>query len=173
MGMIIRLDDTYVATFIDLFNLRFRPAHSRSRRSPLYGGIAEMTALQREFQIFREGRLFVTSAALLGLGGLTNDPAKNRWFELLGQLPDYRSDRWPQENGDQRIVRALISNFDRARPLPCFMRAHDGREDDASRVVVRERDTPLFYLERVTFLTISLPMRPETLQGEQARRRRG
>jgi hypothetical protein len=137
-----------------------------------------MAALQREFQIFREGRPFVASAALLDVGGLAydparnrwlaNDPAKDRWFELLSELPTYRSDRSPAENGDQRIVNALIANFGKAEPSPCFMRGHDGREPDASRVIVLENHTPLFYFDRTQYLTISLPMRPP----EQPRARR-
>ncbi len=161
MGVGVRPDDIYIFTFLDLFNLRFGPAEASRPGSRNYGGIAEMAALQREFQIFKEGRPFVTSAALLGLGGLLNNPAKNRWFEVLGELPKFASDR-PEENGDQRIVNALIANFKKAHPLPCVMRAHDGRESGASRVFVAESDTPLFYFNQPQSLTISLPMRPST-----------
>jgi hypothetical protein len=161
MGMVIRIDDTFIPTFIDIFNLRFGPALESTQGSPLYGGIAEMQALQREFQIFRVGRPFVDAAMLLGLGGFLNNPAKNRWFELLRLLPNFESDR-PGENGDQRIVNALIVNFDKEPPLPCHMRTHDGRGPNASRVIVTEDGTPVFYIDRVRFLTISLPMRPAT-----------
>ena len=67
----------------------------------MYGGISEMAALQREFQIFKEGRPFAQSAALLGLGGLMNNRAENRWLDLLTDLSTYDSDV-DGENGDQR-----------------------------------------------------------------------
>ncbi len=159
MGIGISEEDLYVATLLDLFNLRFGPSLADDPHASNYGGVAEMAALQREFQIFREGRPFVESAKLLGLGGLANNPMKNWWFEQLAKLPHFESDR-PDESGDRRIVKALITNLDQARPQPCLMRAHDGRAEGASRVLVSERSSPLFYVDDLDYLVISLPMRP-------------
>lgn len=188
MGMILREDDVYIASFIDLFNLRFAPAQdagSTPGNPPprmwdsqttggdpgawLFGGIAEMAALQREFQIFRAGRPFWQSAALLGVGGFANNGAKNRWLSLLMWLTTCKSDN-PAENGDQRIVNALIANLGKPQPLPCYMQAHDLRDTDGDRVIVRENDRPLFYIDR-TFLTISLPMAPRTSPTPAPRKR--
>jgi hypothetical protein len=156
VGALMKQDDIFIGTFLDLFNLRFAPTQGVGEA--VYGGIAEMVALQREFQIFKKNRPFVDSAALLGLGGLTNNTAKNRWLTLLRELANYDSNK-PGENGDQRIVNALIANLSAKEPLPCFMRAHDSRVADQRRVIVLENDAPIFYLDQ-KYLTISLPMRP-------------
>jgi hypothetical protein len=161
MGFLMKDDDIYIPSLLNLFNLRFGPAQGSWERSPLYGGILEIAALQREFQIFRVGRPFAQSAALLGLGGLTNNQTKNRWLELLTDLATYDSDE-AGVNGDQRIVGALIANFNTESPKPCFMEAHDSRKEDARRVFVRDNDTPLFYIEEPKYLTISLPMKPRS-----------
>jgi hypothetical protein len=55
------------------------------------GTIEEMTALQKEFQIFQEGRSFKDSVRILNLGGLWNWAAKNRYYKVLeywGGCPD-------------------------------------------------------------------------------------
>ena len=157
MGALMAEDDIYIGPLFDLFNLRFGPEQSDHELTA--GGVSEIKALQDEFEIFQEGRTFVESAKLLGLGGLHNNRAKNRWFSLLTWLARVPSDQ-DGENGDQRIVNALIKNFARKAPLPCFMKAHDSRDPSGYglRVVVRE-DKPIFYIER-TYLTISLPMAP-------------
>lgn len=158
MGMIIEPHEIYLGTFFDRFNIRFGPPMPARPSVWHAGGIVEVAALQREFEIFREGRRFLESAALLGLGGLAGGPAKDRWLEYLGRLPEMRSDR-PDVQGDQRIVRAIVENLRQDRPLPCFMQAYDGRTREPGLVLVAEQ-RPVFYLESVTFLTISLPMRP-------------
>jgi len=158
MGMLIIVHEIYFGTFFDRFNQRFGPAQPGGRSVWQSGGVDEITALQKEFEIFKIGRKFIESAALLGLGGLMKSPAKDRWYEYLAKLPDMRSDD-PSVSGDQRIVGAMIANFAKQKPLPCFMRACDGREREPGFVMVVE-DFPLFYLESVRFLTISLPMRP-------------
>lgn len=145
MGAYMKEDDIYIGTFLDLFNIRFA-----ATLFGVFGGIAEMVALQREFKIFRRNRPFSHSAALLGLGGINNDQAKNRWMELLRNLPD---------NGDQKIANALVANFKKKKPLPCYMRAHYSHPKSENRVIIIDDDAPLFYLEQ-TYLTISLPMAP-------------
>jgi hypothetical protein len=157
MGALMAEDDIYIGPLFDLFNLRFGPEQRDLELTA--GGVSEIKALQDEFEIFQEGRPFVESAKLLGLGGLHNNRAKNRWFSLLTWLAKVPSNE-DGENGDVRIVNALIKNFARTPPLPCFMKAHDSRDPDGYglQVVVRE-DKPIFYIER-TYLTISLPMAP-------------
>jgi hypothetical protein len=162
MGARMLDDDIYIGTVLELFNLRFGLEQEERGFS---GGVSEMTALQREFRVFRQGRTFADSAKLLGLGGLHNNRAKNRWFTLLGDLPNLSSNR-EGEDGDKRIVNALIANFDTSAPLPCFMKAQDSRPEKEGdpRVLVFERDTPIFYIDK-TYLTISLPMKPRKLGG--------
>lgn len=155
MGALMAEDDIYIGPLFDLFNLRFGPEQRDHELEA--GGTSEIKALQDEFDIFQPGRTFVESAKLLGLGGLHNNRAKNRWFSLLTWLAKVPSDQ-DGENGDQRIVNAMIKNFARKSPLPCFMKAHDSRGPDGLRVIVRE-DNPICYIDR-TYLTISLPMAP-------------
>ena len=158
MGLVIDPHEIYFSTFIYRFNMRFGPPMPTRGSVWHAGGIVEVAALQREFEIFRTGRPFLQSAALLGLLGLDNGPAKDRWIEYLTKMPKMRSDA-AEMQGDQRIVEAIIDNLRRENPLPCFMRAYDGRTREPGLVVITE-ERPVFYLESVTFLTISLPMRP-------------
>jgi hypothetical protein len=150
MGARMLDDDIYIGSFLDLFNVRFAPTPF-SGTAEFFGGIQEMTELQKEFKIFRPKRPFSEGAALLGLGGLNNARAKNRWRDLLENLPD---------DGDQKIADALAANFKKEHPLPCYMTAHDLRPKGENVVKVYEGDRPLFYLEQ-TYLTISLPMAPK------------
>jgi hypothetical protein len=165
MGFYMKEDDIYISSLIDLFNLRFAPVpfSTELKRESLYGGIEEMAALQKEFEIFRKGVPFSDSAALLGLGGLYSARAKNRWFTLLGNLPD---------KGDQKIADALAANFRKRPPLPCYMCAHffEGPKSDKNRVIINE-GAPLFYLEQ-TYLIISLPMAPRQLGAARKKRKK-
>lgn len=158
MGMRINPHEIYFGSFFEHFNMRFGP--SDPVQDPVWrsGGIAEIAALQKQFQIFRPDRPFVESASLLGLGGLLSGPAKDRWIEYLTRLPRMASDD-PAQTGDQRIVMALAQNLEAKSPLPCFMQAHDGRKREPGHVEIHE-GSPVFYLEPVRFLTIHLPMRP-------------
>ena len=164
MGALMAEDDIYIGPLFDLFNLRFGPEQKDHEHTA--GGVSEIKALQDEFEIFQDGRPFVESAKLLGLGGLHNNRAKNRWFSLLTWLAKVPSDQ-DGETGDERIVNALIKNFARKPPLPCFMKAHDSRGPDGLKVIVRE-DKPIFYIER-TYLAISLPMAPSVPPGAKGK----
>jgi hypothetical protein len=169
MGARINPHEIYIGSLLEPFNLRFGPAYPAVATPWLSGGIVEIAALQREFSIFRAGRPFLESAALLGLTGALYSPAKERWVGYLAKLPEMKSDN-PAESGDQRIVNALLANFDRdGGPLPCFMQAHDGRRVEPGLVTVAP-GVPLFYLESVQFLTIQLPMRPERPDAAAAAR---
>ena len=92
MGMRMLSHEIYFVTFFDRFNIRFGPPTPDRASVWQSGGIAEIAALQREFEIFRETRTFLESAALLGLGGLVSGPAKDRWLEYLARLPKMKSD---------------------------------------------------------------------------------
>ena len=161
MGARMLEDDIYIGSFLDLFNVRFAPTPF-SGAAEFYGGIEEMTALQKEFEIFRPKRPFSTSAALLGLGGIYNARAKNRWLDLLQHLPD---------DGDQKIADALVANFEKKYPLPCNMQAHDSRPKGENVVRIVESDDPLFYLEQ-EYLTISLPMAPRPAPAKKAKKKK-
>jgi hypothetical protein len=167
MGAYMKEDDIYIGTFLDLFNLRFAPVPFSDEldRDALYGGIDEMIKLQAEFKIFKRGRRFSESAAILGLGGFYNARGKNRWFTLLSRLP---------RNGDYQIADALVANFRRRRPLPCYMRAHFlvDFKSDQDRVIITEAEEPLFYLEQ-QYLIFSLPMapRPKLTRGAKKKKK--
>jgi hypothetical protein len=163
MGARMIEDDIYIGTFLDLFNVRFAPTPFSINPETAYGGIDEMANLQEEFKIFKPKRPFSESAALLGLGGIYSARAKNRWLDLLRNLP---------EDGDQKIADALVANFKRKQPLPCYMRAHDLRTKGENKVVIAESDDPLFYLEQ-EYLTISLPMAPKPREtGKKAKKKK-
>lgn len=166
MGARIDQHEIYFGSFFEMFNKRFGPSFPVDDPSTWRaGGIAEIAALQTEFELFKHGRPFVKSAALLGLTGTSYGPPKDRWVYYLEKLPRMSSDQ-AGVNGDHRIVTALMDNFKReGGPLPCLMQPHDGRRVAPGLVTVSV-GRPLFYLESVEFLTISLPMRPSSQPGE-------
>jgi hypothetical protein len=166
MGAFMREDDIYIESLFDLLNLRFAPA-PRPRAREWLGGIEEIAALQQQFDIFQQGRSFKDSVALLNAGGFWNWRAKKRWYDLLSILNELPSNRAGQ-NGNDAIVNALITNLAAANPLPVYFKAHDGREDE--RVLIRDRDRPLFYLQQ-DYLTVSIPLRPRATGGARRRQR--
>lgn len=170
MGLVLAAHEIYFVTFFDRFNARFGPRAPGQQSIWHSGGIVEIAALQKEFEIFRKGRPFLESAALLGLTGQIGGHAKDRWLEYLIKLPKMKSDR-DGINGDQRIVDALVENLARRNPRPCHMQAYDGRTREPGLVLVTE-ERPVFFAEGVTFVTISLPMRPEAPKGSTTRRPR-
>lgn len=156
MGDIMREDDICIPGLLDLLNLRFAP----NPEPKWLGGIDEMVALQKEFRIFREGRSFRDSAAILNMGGFWSSRAKTRWYDLLDGLKKCQSNIAGQ-NGDESVVKALIDDLASRRPLPVYFGAHDFRED--RRVLIGNKETrrPIFYIEK-DYLTISLPMKPRS-----------
>ncbi len=156
MGQLMKEDDCFIGSLLENFNLRFAPANGIGPEN--YGGIDEMVALQREFEVFKPGRSFRDSAAVLNLCGLYSPRARNRWYSLLADLHSYPSNVDGQ-NGDVCIVHALIANLTATKPLPVYFMAHDSRVADQRRVLVGHNAQPLFYLAQ-PYLTISLPMKP-------------
>jgi len=165
MGWIMKEDDIYIGSLLDLLNLRFAPSPGDGQE--WFGGIDEIVALQKQFRIFQRKRSFKDSVALLNLGGLWSARAKNRWYALLEDLDSYKSNV-DGMNGNDRIVHAIIENLASADPLPIYFKAHDSRASEAAkRVIAGEEARPLFYLEQ-NYLTISLPMKPRSSRSRNA-----
>jgi hypothetical protein len=144
-----------IGSMLDELNVRFAPPQGREKT---YGGIEEMAALQKEFKIFKKGRPFSLSAAVLNLGGWNND-AKNHWQDLLGNLHRHPSNKG-RLNGDEAIVASLVKNLASRNPLPVHFTSHDMRQGkESERVLITDKAQPIFYIER-DYLVISLPMKP-------------
>jgi hypothetical protein len=154
MGFFMKEHDVYVGTLLDDLNLRFAPPHGAKEH---FGGIEEMVELQKEFQIFKEGRSFATSAAALHLGGGANHEAKNRFYTYLKALRREPSNV-KGKNGDAAIVSALVRNLESKKPLPVYFGHHDMRGDDKG-VVIKDKGRPLFYMDQ-DYLWISFPGQP-------------
>jgi len=168
MGFFMKEHDVYVGTLLDELNLRFAPPHGAKEH---FGGIDEMVELQKEFQIFKEGRSFRTSATALHLGGSANHEAKNRFYRYLGNLRRQKSNVKGQ-NGDVAIVSALVRNLAAKKPLPVYFAYHDMRGDgDSKGVIVKAKDRPLFYMDQ-DYMTVSLPMQPRSAEGKPAARKK-
>ena len=160
MGLLMKEDDIFISNLLDGLNLRF--ASTNDPDPEYYGGITEMVALQKEFDIFKAGRSFRDSVAVLNVCGQYNPRARNRWYSLLADLRTYPSNV-AGRNGDEAIVHALIAHLALAKPLPVHFTAHDSREPDARRVMVGHLPYPVFYMAQ-EYLTISLPMKPRVEQ---------
>jgi hypothetical protein len=140
---------------LDQLNLRFAPPQGKEMT---HGGIEEMAALQKEFDIFKKGRPFATSVAVLNLAAYNND-ARNHWHDLLGNLHRHKSNRG-RLNGDQAIVDALVKNLASKKPLPVYFTSHDMRHGgESEKVLITDKGRPVFYIE-LDYLVISLPMKP-------------
>lgn len=168
MGYFMKHNDILIGSMLDQLNLRFAPPQGREKT---YGGIEEMTALQKEFKIFKKGRPFNLSVSVLNLAAYNND-AKNHWHELLGNLHRHESNK-AGANGDQAIVAALIRNLGSKAPLPVYFTSHDMRAGkESERVLITDKARPLFYIER-DYLVISLPMKPVDAGAKRARAKAG
>jgi hypothetical protein len=140
---------------LDELNLRFAPSQGKETH---FGGIEEMVALQKEFKIFKRGRPFKTSCAVLNLGARNNE-VKNLWQSLLGNLYRHESNKKGQD-GDAAIVNAIIKNLASKTPLPIYFTSHDMRgAKENTQVKIIDKSQPIHYLEQ-DYLTISLPMQP-------------
>jgi hypothetical protein len=155
MGYFMKHNDILIGSMLDQLNLRFAPPQGREKS---YGGIEEMAALQKEFQIFKKGRPFATSVAVLNLAAYNND-ARNHWHDLLSSLGQHKSNRG-KLNGDKAIVDALAQDLAAKKPAPVYFTSHDMREGgEKNKVLITEKGRPVFYIER-DYLVISLPMKP-------------
>lgn len=156
MGMFMKEHDIHVGSLLDQLNVRFGPTPDKKTH---FGGIDEMVALQKEFKIFKKGRSFKTSVAVLGIGA-GNSEAKNRLQEYFGNLSNHDS-TVANQNGDVAIVNALIRNLASKSPLPVYFTFHDMKaEKGNTRVLIDERGRPVPFFKR-DYLTISFPTLPQ------------
>ena len=154
MGALLKEHDIYVGSLQEQLNLRFAPALGGRET---FGGLAEMVALQKEFEVFKVGRRFATSIAVLGLAGAANHETKNRFHDYLHSLRGFKSNL-PGQSGDAAIVKALVRNLAAKKPLPVYFELHDlNAAKDGKRVTITERARPLFYMDQ-DYLVISLPL---------------
>src|SRR4051812_46557257 len=120
MGMFLIEYDIYIGSFLEMLNLRFSPPQTSADGE---GGVAEMVDLQNKFQIFTKGHTFRHCVSVLGLGGLWNWEAKNRWFRLLDWLETVPSET--AEYGGPRIVSVIAENLASGNALPMHFTQHD------------------------------------------------
>ena len=160
MGMLYMEDDIYIGSQLDLLNIRFAPPQgvpNQNETSPMFGGIEEMVALQKEFQIFKVGRSFRTSVSVLNVGGFWNLPLKNKLYRYLDTLSSRKasvSGKVSRKNGNDSLVDAMIKNLESKKgALPVYFLANK------SKIVTIETSRPLSYLNQ-DYLTVSFPMWP-------------
>lgn len=152
MGYFMKEHDVHVENLLGELNVRFGPTPDKKSH---FGGIAEMTELQKEFKIFKKGRPFKTSVAVLNIGA-TNAQARNRMLEYFGNLSKHDSNV-PGQNGDAAIVHALVRNLAAKSPLPVYFTYHDMRAARGNtRVLITDKSRPIPYFQR-DYLTISIP----------------
>ena len=161
MGWFMKDDDIYIGSMLEEMNLRFAPYQGKQTLS---GGIQEMVELQKEFKIFKKGRSFRTSLAVLNLGARNNE-IKNRWLDLIGNLHRHPSNKGAA-SGDVAIVSAIVKNLASKQPLPIYFTSHEmqGAKEN-TEVKIMDQDRPVHYLEQ-DYLTISLPM--QSIQAAEA-----
>ena len=149
--------DIQIPSLLDQLNQRFAPAQPDLGGESLYGGIAEMAEIQKEFAIFKKGRPLQQSMRALNLNA-ANNAVRQRWLTLIEGLAKHPSNR-DGENGGDAIVNALVENFAAKEPLPVFFTSHDmqGKPVKESPVLITPGARPLHYLE-TDYLVISLPM---------------
>lgn len=161
MGAFMKEHDIYVGSLLDQLNLRFAPPQGKDTH---YGGLEEMVALQKEFDIFKKGRSFKTSVGVLNIGAANNE-AKNRLLDYFGNLAKHDSSV-PKQNGDVAIVNALIKNLAAKKPLPVFFTFHDMRAAKGNtRVLIDEKGRPLPFFKQ-DYLTVSFPTLPNAPEAK-------
>lgn len=153
MGMFMKEHDVYVGHLQEQLNLRFAPNLGKDNQH----GLAEMIGLQQQFTIFQEGRSFESGIAALNLAGQTHQEVKAGFHAYLRSLRRAKSNI-AGLNGDQAIVRSLVSNLTAKKPLPVYFELHDMKAGDSgNRVQVTGRGRPLFYMNQ-DYMVISLPV---------------
>jgi hypothetical protein len=173
MGSGMRADDFLIPGLLDVLNIRFAPPPTPRQREWL-GGIEELADLQRRFQIFQSGRSFRDSAAIMNLGGFWNWRAKQRWYNVLEYYGTCESDI-PGQNGDERIVGALIADLALETPWPVYFTVHEWTRPPRVMVIGDPADhasltRPLFFINQ-QYLVVSVPMRSQrTVRPRRATR---
>ena len=153
MGFYMGDHDIYVGSVIEQFTLRFAPPIKGKEH---YGGLQEVVALQKEFEIFKAGRTFRTSIAALNIGGSMNHETKNRWYKTLDLLRKLPSNV-PGMTADKALVAAIIRNLAAKKPLPIYFTSHDAKASEGpAKLVITERGKPPYYLKG-TYMVVSCP----------------
>lgn len=156
MGFFMKEHDIYIGSVLEQLNLRFAPPVGGKDH---FGGLEEMVELQKEFQIFKEGRTFKTSISVLNIGGSMNHDTKNRWYKTVDLLRKLKSNV-PGKSGDQAIVQAMVANLSAKKPLPVYFTSHDATSAPVKgQVIITERGKPLYYMKQ-DYLVISCPFAP-------------
>jgi len=159
MGFFMKEHDVHVENLLGELNVRFGPTPDKKSH---YGGIAELVELQKEFKIFKTGRSFRNSVAVLNVGA-TNAEARNRMLEYFGNLSKHDSNV-AGKNGDQAIVAALVKNLAAKTPLPVYFTYHDMRAAKGNtRVLITDKSRPIPYFAH-DYLTISIPTKARTAE---------
>lgn len=155
MGFFMKEHDIHVGSLLEQLNVRFGPTPDKKTH---FGGLDEMVALQKEFKIFKKGRSFKNSVAVLNIGA-SNAEARNRLHDYFANLAKHDSNVTGQ-NGDVAIVNAIVRNLASKTPLPVYFTFHDMRaEKGNTRVLVTDKDRPVPYFDR-DYLTVSFPTLP-------------
>jgi hypothetical protein len=165
MGFFMKEHDVKVESLLDELNVRFGPTPDKKTH---FGGIAEMAELQKEFKIFKKGRSFRQSVAVLNIGA-SNAEARYRMLEYFGNLKKHDSNVEGQD-GDVAIVNAIARNLASKSPLPVYFTYHDMRaERGNTRVLITDKSRPVPFFKR-DYLTISLPTKAPATARKAARR---
>lgn len=152
MGFFMKEHDVHVENLLGELNVRFGPTPDKKTH---FGGIREMVELQKEFKLFKKGRSFAKSMAVLNIGA-SNAEARNRLLEYFGNLSKHDSNVTGQ-NGDVAIVNAIMKNLASKKPLPIYFTYHDMRaEKGNTRVLITDKSRPVPYFKQ-DYLTISVP----------------
>ena len=162
MGMFMQEHDVHVENLLGQLNVRFGPTPDKKSH---FGGIREMVELQKEFKIFKAGRSFRTSAALLNVGA-SNAEARNRLLEYFGNLAKHESNVKGQ-NGDAAIVAALVANLAAPAPLPVYFTYHDMRAEKGNTRVLIDQGKPVPFFKQ-EYLVVSFPTKAQDVAGEPA-----
>lgn len=165
MGDFLKEHDIYVDSFINQLNLRFAPSQGLRTH---FGGMEELETLQKEFKIFKKGRSFRTSIAVLNIGGTQGNHAKNRLYDYFDNLKNHESNVSGQ-NGDVAVVNALLKNFAAKDPLPILFKYHDMRaEKGNTRVLITPKERAVSYFPH-DYLVVSFPTMQSKAAGKPAK----
>jgi hypothetical protein len=153
MGDFLKEHDIYVESFATQLNLRFAPPQGLRTH---HGGIEEMVELQKEFKIFKKGRPFRTSIAVLNIPAGVGNDVKNRLYEYIDSLKRHESNV-PGKNAEEAVIEALLKNFAAKKPLPVYFKYHDmaGEQGD-KKVLITPRGRPVTYFDQ-EYLVLSFP----------------
>ncbi len=165
MGWFMKEHDVHVENLLGQMNVRFGPTPDKKTH---FGGIAEMAALQKEFKLFKKGRPFHTSVAVLNIGS-SNAEARNRLLEYFGSLSGHDSNV-AGKTGDAAIVDAIIRNLAAKNPLPVYFTYHDMRAAKGNtRVLITDQSRPVPFFQQ-DYLTVSLPTKPLAAAKKSAKK---